>query len=121
MDFAAEQICKLPADGKAEAGAAVFSAGACIRLLERLKDQLLFFRGNTYAGVGNLKGDNCWSLIQDRMLAAPAPDRRRDVQPHAALGGKLERVRQQVLQHLLQSLRIGDDTAAQIGIERDVE
>src|SRR5260370_42338253 len=98
MDLAAEQICELPADGEAEAGAAVFPAGACIRLLECLKDQLLFFRGNTYARVGNLKGDDRRSMIQDRMLAAPAPDSRRNAQPPAAFGGKPVRRRKTGLQ-----------------------
>src|SRR5258706_628678 len=121
MDFASEQTCKLAADGEAEAGAAVFSAGARVRLLKRLKDQLLLFRGNTNAGVGSLKGDNGWRVIQDRMLGAPASHRGRNVQSHAAFCRELERVRQQVFQHLLQPLRIGDDAAAQIGIEIDVE
>src|SRR6185437_274733 len=38
-----------------------------------------------------------------------------------SLGGELERVRQQVLQYLLQALRIGDDAASQIGVDLDVE
>ena len=37
------------------------------------------------------------------------------VQPHAALLGELERVRQQVLQHLLQALAVGDHAAVEVG------
>src|SRR5258706_4085883 len=121
MHLASEHTCMLTADGEAKAGAAVFSAGACIRLLKRLKDQLLLFRGNTNAGVGNLKGDNGWRVIQDRMLGAPASHRGRNVQSHAAFRRELERVRQQVVQPLLEPLRIGDEAAAQIGMEIDVE
>ena len=45
MNFAAQQAREFAADGKAEAGAAVFAAGAGVRLLERLEDQFLFFQG----------------------------------------------------------------------------
>ena len=76
MDFATEQVCKLAADGEAEAGTAVFPAGASIRLLKRFEDQLLLFQGNADAGVGNLKGDDCRRVVQDRMFGTPASDRR---------------------------------------------
>ena len=121
MDFAAEQARKLAADGEAQAGAAIFSAGAGIRLLKRLEDQLLLFQGNADAGIGNLKGDNGRRVVEDGMFGAPAAHGRRNAEAHAALGGKLERVRQQILQHLLQALGVGDDTASQIGIDIDVE
>src|ERR1700710_2319765 len=58
---------------------------------------------------------------QDRMLRAPAAQGRRYAEANAALGGELEGVRQQVFQHLLQTLRVGDDAAAEIGIDIDVE
>ena len=76
MDFATEQVCKLTADGEAEAGTAVFPAGAGVRLLKRFEDQLLLFQRNADAGVGDLKGDDRSRLVQDRMLGAPASDRR---------------------------------------------
>ena len=40
---------------------------------------------------------------------------------HAALLGELEGVRQQVLQHLLQALRVGDHAAVELRIDLDVE
>src|SRR6202043_61020 len=49
VDFTAEQACKFAADGETEAGAAVFPAGAGIRLLERLEDQLLLLQRNADA------------------------------------------------------------------------
>ena len=55
------------------------------------------------------------------MFGAPACHGRRDAQPHTALGGELERIRQQILQHLLQALGVGDDTASEARIDLDVE
>ena len=55
------------------------------------------------------------------MIRVPAADRGRHIEPHAALRGELERVRQQVLEHLLQPLGVGDDAAAEIGIEMNLE
>ena len=43
------------------------------------------------------------------------------VEPDAALRRELERVRQQVLEHLLQPLGVGGDGAAEIGIDMDLE
>ena len=42
-------------------------------------------------------------------------------QPHAALFGELEGVRQQVLEHLLQALGIGRDAAPEMRVDLDVE
>ena len=106
MDLAAEQACELAADGKAKAGAAVFSAGAGIRLLERFEDQLLLVLGNADAGVGYFEGDHRGRVIENGMFGAPAADRGRDTEAHATFGGELEGVGEQVLQHLLQSLRV---------------
>ena len=54
-DLAAEQLRQLAADGKAQPGAAVLAAGAAVRLLERLEDDLLLFAGDADAGVGDVK------------------------------------------------------------------
>ena len=121
MDFASKQVRQLAADGKTKSGTAVFAAGARIGLLKCLEDQLLLFDGNTDAGVGYLERDHRGGVVQDRMLGAPASHGRRHVQPDAALGRKFERVRQQVFQHLLKPLRIGDEAPRQVGIEIDVE
>ena len=81
MDFAAEQARKFAADGKAEAGAAIFAAGAGVGLLERLEDQFLFLQRNADAGVGHLEGDDGGRVIEDRVLGAPAADGGRYGQP----------------------------------------
>ena len=62
------------------------------------------------------------ALAEHRVVGAPAAVRHADLQPHAAVLGELERVRQQVLQHLQQALRIGRDRApearGELGRER---
>ena len=55
------------------------------------------------------------------MLRAPAAERHGDIEADAALRGELERVRKQVLEHLLQPLGVGGDAAAEIGIDMNLE
>jgi hypothetical protein len=62
-DFAAEQVRQLAADGQAQAGAAVFAAGAGVGLLERLEDELLLFRRDADAGVSTSKATTCGALL----------------------------------------------------------
>ena len=121
LDLAAEQVRELAADREAEAGAAVLAAGAGVGLLERLEDDVLLLQRDADAGVRDLERDHRGGLAEHRVVGAPAADRGRDLEPHAALLGELERVRQQVLQHLLQALGVGDDAAAELRIDLDVE
>ena len=93
MDFASEQACKFAANGKAQASAAIFSAGAGIRLLKCLEYQFLFLQGDTDAGIRHFKGDHGRRLIEQRMLRGPASQSRRNTQAHTAHGGELEAVR----------------------------
>src|ERR1700712_5893860 len=60
-------------------------------------------------------------MVQDGGFGSPAPHCRRNTEANAALGGELEGVREQILQHLLQTLGVGDDAASQIGIDVDVK
>ena len=121
MDLAAEQVRELAADRETQAGSSVLSAGAGVGLHEGLEDDLLLLGRNADAGVGDLEGDHRGCLLEHRVLRAPAALRAGDVEPHAALRGELEGVGQQVLEHLLQALRVGRDGASQIGIEIDLE
>ena len=50
------------------------------------------------------------------MIGAPAGWRAGDGEPHAALFGELEGVGEQVLEHLLQALGVGDQAAAELRI-----
>ena len=85
------------------------------------KISFCFSRRNADAGVGDLEGDDGRRVVEDRVLGAPAADGGRNGQPHAALGGELEGVRQQVLQNLLQPLGVGDDAAGEVRVDVDVE
>ena len=55
------------------------------------------------------------------MPRRPAAAHFRDVQPHAALGGELEGVREQVLEDLLQALRVGDHRRPEARLDAHVE
>jgi hypothetical protein len=121
LDLAAEQLRQFAADGEAEAGTAVFSAGAGIGLLERLEDDLLLFERNADAGVGHLERDHARRLLEHGMLRVPAGPRGDHAHPDATLGGELESIGQQVLQHLLQPLGVGDDAAPDILVDLNVE
>ena len=121
MDFAAEQAREFAADRKAKTGAAVFAAGAGVRLLECLEDQLLLLQGNADAGIGDLEGDHGRRGVEHRMIRAPTAECAGDLQPHFAFAGELEGVGEQVLQHLLQALGVGDDAACEVRIDVDLE
>ena len=89
---------------------------AGVGLLERLEDDPLLFRRDADAGVATPRTRRPPAHAQHGMLRVPAAVRRRDAEgctPPCV--GELERVRQQVLQHLLQALGVGDDAAAELG------
>ena len=112
LNFAAQQIGQFAADGQTEPGAAVLAAGACVGLLERLEDDALFLGRNTDAGISHLEGDDgCRrrSKSGDRRSSRRIGKRHRKA--NAALLGKLERVGEQVLEHLLQALGVCDQAA----------
>ena len=121
LDLAAEQVGKLAADRQAEAGAAVLAAGAGIGLLEGLEDDPLLLGRDADAGVRHLECDDRGRLREARMIRAPSAPGDSDAELDAAVLGELEGVGQQVLQHLLEALGVGDDAAVEMGVELDVE
>ena len=119
--LAAQQLGQLAADGEAEARAAVLAAGAGVGLLEGLEHDLLLLDRDADAGVGDLEGHHRARLVERHVVGAPAGLGRHDAQAHAALGGELQRVAEQVLQDLLQALGIGDDAAAEMLVDLHLE
>ncbi len=116
LNFAAEQTREFAADGKSEARAAVFAARAGVGLLERFENDALLFGKNADARVGDFERDHRAGAAEDRVLVAPTVVGDADRKAHAALLGEFEGVREQILEHLLETLRVGDDTAHQVGI-----
>src|SRR6202043_3706296 len=116
LDPAAKQTGKLPADRQPQAGPAVFPAGARVCLLKRLKDNPLLLGGDADASVGDLKRHDGCGASQNRMVTAPTTGGHRHGKLYTAVFGELERVGQQVLEHLLQTLRVGDQAAREMRI-----
>ena len=71
-DGAAEHLGDLTADGKAQAGAAVFAGRAGFGLLEGLEDDLLFVGRDADAGVAHVEGDDHPGAVEPLMRVAPA-------------------------------------------------
>src|ERR1044071_8122393 len=55
------------------------------------------------------------------MIWTPPLIRGRDFEPYSTLLRELEGVRQEVLEHLLNALRVGGDAAAEIGVDLHLE
>ena len=121
LNFAAEQAGEFAADRKTETRAAVFAARACVGLLERLEDDPLLFGGNSDTGVGNRERYDRRGAAEHRMVLAPAVFRDRDGEAHASLLGELERIREQVLEHLLEALGVRNEAARKIRIGLHLE
>src|SRR5262245_62614071 len=89
--------------------------------MERFEDDLLFFRRYANSRVSHLEGNDGRRAVQHGMFRTPTRSRGRNTQRYAAFLRKLECIRQQVLQYLQQSLRIGDDGSTESWIEYDAK
>ena len=121
LDLAAEQHGQLAADGEAEAGAAVFARRAGVGLLERLEDEPLLLRRDADAGVLDGEGDDLLGLAEHRVIGAPALRGEADANLDVAVRGELDGVGQQVLEDLLETLRVAVHGARQLLGELHVE
>src|SRR5208337_3687437 len=108
LNFSTQQTREFTADRQTKPGSTVLAASAGICLLEGLKDDALLFEGDSDAGVCHLKSHDRSGFPEDRMIFAPAAPCLRYGEP--------EGVREQVLQHLLQPLGIGDNTSREMRI-----
>ena len=99
LDRAAEQTRDLAADGEPEPGAAVLAAGRAVGLLEGLEDELLLLERDADARVLHREA---------RAMPSPVSARRRldGERRRLPLAVNLKRVRQQVLQDLLQPVDV---------------
>src|SRR5947207_14386112 len=101
-----QQARELAADGQPQTGAAVLARRRPIRLLEGLENDLLLVAGNTDAAVGDGEGQHFLRAIELIVVAAPARSGRLDAERDLAAMGKLKGVGEQVLDDLLQPLRV---------------
>ena len=114
LNLATQQTRQFAADSEPEARTAILAACSRIGLLERLEDDALLVLRNPDAGIRDLERNHRARTIENRMTIAPSGADRRNFQPHAALLGELECVRQQILQHLLQTFRVRNQAARQL-------
>ena len=121
FDLAPQQHRQFAADGQAQAGAPVLACGAGVGLLEGLEDQPLLVGRHANAGVFHREGHHLLRLGQHRVVNGPALLGHLDTDVHVALRGEFHRVGQQVLQDLLQALRVAGQRARQVLREADLE
>ena len=67
------------------------------------------------------KAMTCWVLLEHGVVDAPARRGEADANVHMSLGGELDGVGEQVLEDLLEALRVADQRARQVGVEMHVE
>src|SRR5690606_38754420 len=120
-DLAAEDPADLAADRETEAGAAELAAGAAVGLLEGLEDDQLLVARDADAGVADPEGDDGLRPRQGLVLGAPAVRGRHDLHVDPPALRELEGVRQEVLQHLLQALAVGEHGVRKLFGDADVE
>src|SRR5579859_6508792 len=106
-DLATQQPGQLSADRKAKAGSAIFTARAAVDLRERLKDRGLLLYRDADAGVDDFERDDLGGAVQVFVGRAPARGHRLGDELYLTLLGELERVAEQVVEDLLQALRVG--------------
>src|SRR4029077_13527016 len=105
-DLSAKQSSKLAANCQPKPGPAITPAGAPIRLLESVKNCRLLVSGNSNSTVADRKCNHTFCPRQRRRIGAPATGNGTYPQFNVPELGKLERVRQQILQDLIESLRV---------------
>ena len=111
-DVASHQLREAAHDREAEARAAEAARGRGIGLRERLEQARALLFGEPDAGVGDRDRD-LRSAVAERLGAG--------MQRDAAALGELDRVAEQVEQHLPHARRIADQRVVGAGIDLDVE
>src|SRR5262249_14852960 len=104
-----------------EAGAAVFAVRAPVGLLERLEDDLLLVERYADARVRDRDRDGRAGAVE--RLAPFSPPFRDPVrlERHPTSLGEFERIGEEVLQYLLQALRVGAQPAGEVWREEELE
>ncbi len=102
-DGGGQQVGELFADGQAQPGAFAAAGDGAVELAELFEDLLLFGRADARAGIGDADADGGVVGLLSADLDA------------AAFGGELDGIAQEVVQDLLDLLRIGIDQRQAVG------
>ena len=121
LDLAAEQHRQFAADGESESGAAILAGGSGVRLLKGFEYQSLLLGRDADAGVLDRESQHLVRLAEHRVIGSPALGRARDTHLDVAMAREFHRVGQQVLENLLQALRVAGHAVRQVGREPHVE
>ena len=119
VDLAAEQAGDLAADREPEPGPAEAAADRALGLLERLEDQAQLVRRDADPGVDHRERDDVLGARQRVAAVVHVGRRSADAELDGAAVRELERVREQVLQHLLEALLVGRELLR--GVRRQVD
>jgi hypothetical protein len=116
-DLATQEAGDLTADRQTKAGAAILPAGGAVCLLERFEDDALLVLRNADPGIGHGKFDPLTAGPQRRTFGG------RDPQRDSPAVGKLEGVREEIAENLLQplSVRAHRRRDARIDIDAEIE
>src|SRR5207248_6660145 len=120
-DVAAREPRELAADGQAQPGASVLAAGRAVGLQEGLEDRMLLVEGDPDARVDDAERDDLGGPIEGIVRRAPTRARHFGDELDLTLLGELERVAEQVVEDLLQALRVGRNGLGQPGPKVDRE
>src|SRR5690242_8339473 len=100
-DLPTQQTSEIAADGKAQAGSTVLSAGGAIRLLEGFKNNFLLVGGDSNTGIHYGERQRGFEAAQDRVSRRPSASDVIDAQRDRSSLGEFQRVGHQVLEDLL--------------------
>ena len=112
---------QLRGDRQAQPRAAESPGDRSVHLLERLEDPLARLRRDADAGVGHLEGDHGGGEAGGLSVGAPPAGGGGDHEAHPAVLGELEGVGEEVLEHLLEALRVGEEAAGEVRVDLHVE
>src|SRR5262245_33331912 len=114
LDLSAEQHGKLSTDSEPKAGTAVLARGARVGLLEGFENEPLLFESDADAGVLNGEGTDLRGCVEHRMISTPTLRGKTDTNHDLTVSGELDGVGEQILQDLLEPLRIGVHESRQV-------
>src|ERR1044071_3891279 len=109
LDRSTKQFGETLTDRKSKTRSTILTAGRTFCLLECFEDDLLFLRRDTDTGIADRERDHLVCSVEVRIASSPAFVRNEYAEYNFSLLCKLERVRKQVLDDLVETLHVGLD------------